>query len=1067
VPFEAPKVDPRTAKEIIEQAETLLKEYVPEWKETFSKKPDQARGALIAVFARYAELIVERLNRVPEKNFLAFLDLLGASLLPPQSARVPLTFSLAQGSAADTVVPAGTQVAAAPLEGEKEPVIFEVESELVVTAAQLTSIFSRDPAQGRYDNHRSLIGKLASSGTPAFGSELPVSDIHCPVEHILYIGHDTAFGYPDLRYSYFVFSGVATSNKRLKELLDWQTWNGKDWVSKEPDYHPPSDAGPASSGVVEAKVPVEASEFELYEIRGKKKRWIRCRLKEPMKKPITGSYKISPVQFRTEYSIDNKPIDRAFANEAPLDTSKDFFPFGEQPRFNDTLYLAVKEAGSVPISTLTIDISSTTIKQNDPKAAQLAWEFWSGKAWKNLTSSELKAWKDAGRTTPDESIKLLNDVKLNKEYKITFGFDEAAISSVNGIEAYWIRVRLTGGSYGTPASYKDISQSGNPEYRLIPANYDPPLIRSIKVSYTKESKFEFPPESDAESKKKRIKVPDELAVLTYNDFAYEEPDYISQEPDVLWPFHPTRDSEPTLYLGFSLPAGRSRFPNRKNSILICIQEPESISSASIARARATGQQPVIEWQYSSANSANDGWSKLFVRDGTENFSRSGIVEFLAPADFAARSEFNRANTYWIRTVVKKPGEGFNPRLRGVFANTVMAGHAITIKNEILGSSDGSKNQKYRTTHRPLLTSHRLEVREPDRPSATEIAKIKQDLETMEEHVGSAVTERASDAAEIEKDGWVLWVEVSDFYGSGPNDRHYVIDHLTGEIRFGDGQNGKLPPAGSSNIRLSYYRTGGGVAGNRAAGTITQMKTTVPYIDSVTNYLPALGGVEGETYGKLIDRAPRMVRHRGRAVTIEDYEDLARLASPDVARARCVPLYDLARNWSPDESQREPGTVSLIIVPNSKAPNPMPDMELIRRVHEYVTSRTVPVVKLVVIGPEYIRVEAEIEVAVISMDVANEVELAIAASLAAFLHPLTGGGPDATGWDFGRRPQASNFYRLIEAIPGVNYVRSLKLFGVKAKDKPIDYTEAQATKGKSPLGVDYSLVYSGTHKISSS
>ncbi len=66
--------------------------------------------------------------------------------------------------------------------------------------------------------------------------------------------------------------------------------------------------------------------------------------------------------------------------------------------------------------------------------------------------------------------------------------------------------------------------------------------------------------------------------------------------------------------------------------------------------------------------------------------------------------------------------------------------------------------------------------------------------------------------------------VVDFYGSLKCDRHYVLDRLTGEIRFGDGQRGMIPPLGLNNIRLSY-RSGGGTQGNRNSQTVTNLKTT--------------------------------------------------------------------------------------------------------------------------------------------------------------------------------------------------------------------------------------------------
>ena len=161
----SPNIDKRTAGEIAKQVQTLLKVYTPDWKEfdPTTGQPSGVSAALIGVFARLSELIIQRLNEAPQKNFLAFLDLLGASRLPPQPARVPLTFFLAAGSAVYGLVLAGTQVAAPPLKGEKDPVIFETERELVVTAAQLAALFVRDPEQDQQADRSPIITSGAAS----------------------------------------------------------------------------------------------------------------------------------------------------------------------------------------------------------------------------------------------------------------------------------------------------------------------------------------------------------------------------------------------------------------------------------------------------------------------------------------------------------------------------------------------------------------------------------------------------------------------------------------------------------------------------------------------------------------------------------------------------------------------------------------------------------------------------------------------------------------------------------------------------------------------------------------
>ncbi len=171
----APPVDSRTATDITRQINDLLALYAPAWKAQYHDPvtgkllwTDPLGTALIGIFSRFAELIIQRLNQVPDKNFLAFLDLLGEARLPPQPALVPLTFSLASGSASDAVVPAGTQVAAPPAEGETAPVIFKTERELVVTAAQLVSLFTRDPEQYRYADYSALLSSAPPLPVPVF-----------------------------------------------------------------------------------------------------------------------------------------------------------------------------------------------------------------------------------------------------------------------------------------------------------------------------------------------------------------------------------------------------------------------------------------------------------------------------------------------------------------------------------------------------------------------------------------------------------------------------------------------------------------------------------------------------------------------------------------------------------------------------------------------------------------------------------------------------------------------------------------------------------------------------------
>ncbi len=85
-------------------------------------------------------------------------------------------------------------------------------------------------------------------------------------------------------------------------------------------------------------------------------------------------------------------------------------------------------------------------------------------------------------------------------------------------------------------------------------------------------------------------------------------------------------------------------------------------------------------------------------------------------------------------------------------------------------------------------------------------------------------------------GWRDWKRVNDFDASGPGDAHYTLNMETGEIQFGDGVNGDIPPVPGSqetkNIRVISYQVGGGARGNVDAGQINAL------CDPITDLEPA-------------------------------------------------------------------------------------------------------------------------------------------------------------------------------------------------------------------------------------
>ena len=577
---------------------------------------------------------------------------------------------------------------------------------------------------------------------------------------------------------------------------------------------------------------------------------------------------------------------------------------------------------------------------------------------------------------------------------------------VNGERRYWIRARILRGNYGQEAHYRQVRdpETNNLSYELVPATFAPPSVAAVALGYIYEPHGPL------------------SACLAYNDFTYVDHTAAAQQHDqtLFTPFTPTTDARPALYLGFDRP-----FANRTMTLYVGVKPPRYEAGGEAKRRAAADDPAQVTWEYSAVMA----WKALGAQDESAFVTR-GLVRFVGPPDIASRPEFG-TQAYWLRARWVSGVFAQSPELHRILTNTTWANQTSTIENEESRlqqwrARPGFSHGQYANPAQP-----QIEVREPEQPSTAERALIMQEEGDDAIHTVEAASGRPQDI-------WVRWHQISDFYGSGPRDRHYVLDHLTGQLYFGDGQHGMIPPQGRNNIRAAVYRTGGGTRGNRGARTITQLKTTVPYIDGVTNYEAASGGAEAESLESVKERGPKALRHRDRAVTVQDFEDLAYSASPSVARARALAASDM----------NNAGQIGIILVPHSTEAQPIPSLELIKHVEQYIAARAAPTVHLWLAGPEWVRVTTTAKIVPVSFEAVDAVLSDVRTALQRFLHPLTG-GPDGSGWDFGRRPHRSDLFALLESIGGVDHVHHLAV----QEEPPV------------PEWPDRFLVFSGEHHIS--
>ena len=349
-----------------------------------------------------------------------------------------------------------------------------------------------------------------------------------------------------------------------------------------------------------------------------------------------------------------------------------------------------------------------------------------------------------------------------------------------------------------------------------------------------------------------------------------------------------------------------------------------------------------------------------------------------------------------------------PELRALefVRNTAGAPGRFSVEAALLGQGDGRPNQRLRLPEKPVLQS-------------------------------------GFQLYTVEEGQWRDWELRSDFDASRRGDAHFLLDATEGLINFGDGERGRVAPAGA--LIIARYDATRAEAGNLLAGQITRLADTphnravlqLPLgapgaaqfeafrnrLVRISNPLPAKGGAAAETLTHAIGRAVESVEKTPRAVTLGDYEAHAlQAAGARLARA------EARANLHPSFScLNAPGVITVLALPYLPVDRPAPSPGLLRLVTEYLARRRVIGSRVVVVGPSYLELTVRAKVEACSGVNKAELRRRIADSLDRFFHPLTG-GPAGKGWPFGRDVFRSEVLQVIDETPGVDHALSLELIG---------------------------------------
>jgi predicted phage baseplate assembly protein len=256
----APNLDDRRFQDLVDDAKRYVQQRCPEWSDHNVSDPGVT---LIETFAMTVDQLLYRLNRVPDRLYLRFLELLGVTLFPPTPAMAAVTFWLSAPQPETVTVRAGSEVATKRTE-DQDALAFVTAEDLAIVTCGLIAIATVGAERGaqpvdRTDDLQSGDPFRCFSAQPVFGDALLIG-LSAPIPRCVVA----------LRFDCQV-EGVGVDPRNPP--LIWEAWNGSRWEACELDSD--GTGGLNRPGDVVLHVPASHTRSGIVQ---RPAGWLRCRV---------------------------------------------------------------------------------------------------------------------------------------------------------------------------------------------------------------------------------------------------------------------------------------------------------------------------------------------------------------------------------------------------------------------------------------------------------------------------------------------------------------------------------------------------------------------------------------------------------------------------------------------------------------------------------------------------------------------------------------------------------------------------------------------------------------------
>ena len=707
---------------------------------------------------------------------------------------------------------------------------------------------------------------------------------------------------------------------------------------------------------------------EFSNVMGKESRYLRVLLSDYNSVDLTG----------ISYSANSKSFipEEIFSGEDKI-TEPEFIPFKERYYIYDCFYIKCDKVFIHYGSNIEInaEINFTKVKSESGTSVKNYKMIMSDIDFAESEPSDIKIlsvnweyWNGTAWDLLKANDNFFSTENKEKKRKVEFicpkNFSATTIGLKNGL---FIRCKIT-----------KMSNQFSPF-----ANYIVPYLKDLKLSFF-------------------YKIPNKLKnVIVNSNLEWKNLYFSNQENKLVSLFEKEEQESPSLYIRLKNPISEGIF-----NIFFDITEGSQKEKIS------------FKWQYLTKDFDDYVWKTLDIIDFTDNFSKSGIVKILGEKNFCESKLFGEKG-FFIRIISLNDIEKYKhfPIINDIKLNVVDVIQKDSKPYEYFYINDNEKNKICSLSSKNMFEIE-VWVDETSKISVEEQKIIKNknpnDIEIKLDSLGS-----------VEK-VWVKWKKMLTLLNAGPNDRCYEVNFNLSQIKFGDGINGKIPPAQFNESIKIKYSTTEGIKGNIKPHSLKNFDSVFHSVVGIDNSKPMYNGLDDEDIHHAAMRFFDEICSGRRIVSSVGLEKAILFNNRNVHKVKCFPNVD-------KYGKESFGDLTIVILPREIKQD---NFNSIKSELESFLNKNVPFNfskggQIVVTEVKYVEFYLKFVIRIKNFDCYQEVHSSIISKINEFINPITG-NQNKKGFEIGEIPNERDIINSISYISGISRIENVSV-SVRVQD----------------------------------